>query len=313
MNRAKFQNIITELCEELDIKVKKLSYNWIMELSKNGKVYHILGSKFDLNPDAASNIASDKYATYEVLKSQNVPIIKHVMVFNPEKRRKYTSGFKNKLIITKEKLKHKNLVVKPNNGSEGMGVCLCKNIQETKGAIENLFIQGKDSVSICPYYNIKTEYRVFYLKGEVLLIYGKEKPYVIGDGRKNVSELIKEIKLPDNNVTKENLKNIDMKYIPKKGEKYYISWKHNLSGGARATILEEGELHDRIKGVAIAAGKAINAGFMTIDIIQTIDDKIYVIEINSSIGGTIFTELIEDGYEKGKNIYRRALKALFEQ
>ena len=60
------------------------------------------------------------------------------------------------------------------------GVFLSKSIKEAEQYVEKLFSEGKESASLCPYYNIKKEYRCFYLNGEVLLIYGKEKPYIIG-------------------------------------------------------------------------------------------------------------------------------------
>ena len=313
MKQTIFQKMITELCSEMKIKVKKLSYDWVLEFNKNGENRHIVGSKFDLNSDAASTIASDKYATYEVLKNNNVPVIKHTMLFNPKKRKEYTSEFKNNIIIMKEKLLNKQLVVKPNEGREGLGVYLCNEVDEVKQAVQSLFKEGKESVSLCPYYKIKTEYRTFYLNGQVLFIYGKQKPYVIGDGTRSVSELIKEIKLPNNKVTKENLKSIDMNYVPRKGEKQYISWKHNLSGGATASILEKGEIYDKIEKIAIAAGKAININFATVDVILTEDDKIYVIEINSTVGTTIFSELAKNGYEQAKDIYRKALKLMLDE
>lgn len=47
-----FHTIIKEACSELDVKVKTLSYNWIIELSKNGKIRHITGQRFDNNRES---------------------------------------------------------------------------------------------------------------------------------------------------------------------------------------------------------------------------------------------------------------------
>ena len=55
----------------------------------------------------------------------------------------------------------------------------------------------------------------------------------------------------------------------------------------------------------------MNMNFATIDIIQTMEDEFYVLEVNSGVCATIFSESIADGYEKMKNIYREALKKLF--
>ena len=306
-----FHRLMRELCSEMNIKLEKLSYGWILQLTKDGKVKHITGTRFDLNPEATGEIACDKYATYEVLHSQNVPIIQHVMVFNPAMRGSYISDDGISLTIASEFLKHGCLVVKPNNGCEGQGVYLCHTMKETEAAIQKLFISSS-SISLCPYYDIRTEYRTFYLKGEVLLIYGKTKPFVVGDGHKTLGALIEELNLPDNHVVQDNLEILDLMYIPQDKEKVYISWKHNLSGGARPTILENSELYSRIEKLAIQAGKAMNINFATIDIIHTTSDELYVLEVNSGIGATIFTELIDGGYEIIKNIYRKSLEYMFQ-
>lgn len=310
MEERVFHVLMREVCAEMDIKVEKLSYDWILQLSKEGKVRHVTGTRFDLNPEATGDIACDKYATYEVLKSQHVPVIEHVMIFNPATRASLIGDEGIWLTVTSEFLKHGCLVVKPNYGCEGQGVFLCHSIKETEAAIQKLF-KTQNSVSICPYYDIKTEYRTFYLDGEVKLIYGKTRPFVVGNGKCTIGELVEELKLPDKSVVKDNLKDLNLDYIPNVGEKVEISWKHNLSGGAKPNILEKGKLYEQIEQLAICAGRAMNINFATIDIIETTDGRQYVLEINSGIGATIFTELIGGGTEIIKDIYRQAVKKLF--
>lgn len=310
MEERFFHKMIRELCLEMNIKMEKLSYDWVLQLSKDGKIRHITRNHLDLNPQATGEIADDKYATYEVLKSQNVPIIEHTMIFNPAMRNQYISEEGVWSIVTSEFSKYGCLVVKPNNGCEGQDVALCHTLKETEAAIQNIF-QNQTMASICPYYDIKTEYRTFYLNGEVLLIYGKTRPFVTGNGKLSLRELIESLNLPEKKIVQDNLNGMDMNYVPKNKEKIDISWKHNLSGGATPTILDKGELYDKIESLAIQAGKAMNINFATIDIIQTTDNKLYVMEVNSGVCGKIFTELVDNGYEMLKEIYRKALQALF--
>ncbi len=307
-----FHVIIRELCHEMGIEVEKLSYGWLLQLSKDGKVRHITRNHFDNNPQASSEIADDKYATYEVLKSQNVPIVEHTMIFNPATRTKYIpeEGMWN--TIVSEFLRYEKLVVKSNDGCMGKDVELCQNIREIEIAIQKLFHQKEDSITICPYYDIKTEYRTFYLNGEVLLIYGKTKPFVIGDGKSTLEELVEALHLPDKKVIRDNLSLLDLNAVPKQGEKVDISWKYNLSGGATAQVLDKGELYQRIESLVIKAGRAMNMNFATIDVIQTVDDDLYVLEVNSGVCATIFAETVEGGYEMIKNVYRKALESLFK-
>lgn len=305
-----FHKIIKELCLEMNIKMEKLSYDWVVQLSKDGKVRHITRNHLDLNPQATGEIADDKYATYEVLKSQNVPVIEHTMIFNPAMRNQYIGEEGVWSTVISEFSKHGCLVVKPNNGCQGQDVSLCYTLKETEAAIQNIF-RKQTMASICPYYDIKTEYRTFYLNGEVLLIYGKTKPFVIGDGKSALGDLIEKLNLPEKKIIQDNLSTIDMDYVPKDKEKVDISWKHNLSGGATPTILDKGELYSKIESLAVQAGKAMNINFATIDIIQTTDNNLYVMEVNSGVCGKIFTELVDGGYEMLKDIYRKALQALF--
>ncbi len=307
-----FHTIIREICLEMNIKMEKLSYDWVLQLSKEGKVRHITRNLFDNNPQATGKIVADKYATYEVLKSQNVPVIEHTMIFNPVIRGEFIpkEGIWNTVVA--EFSKNERLVVKPNDQSEGIGIELCHSLREAEISIQKLFNQNNTSVSICPYYDIQTEYRTFYLNGEVLLIYGKTKPFVIGDGQSSLVKLVQALNLPEKPIVQENLNSLDMAYIPKQGEKVEVSWKHNLSGGAKPTILEKGELYQRIERLAKEAGKAMNMNFTTIDIIHTTDDKLYVMEMNSGVCADIFANTVEGGYDIIKDIYRKAIKAMFE-
>lgn len=311
MEERIFHVLMRDLCTEMGIELKKLSFDWILQLTKDGKVRHITGNRFDINPEAGGDIACDKYATYEVLKSQNVPVVEHTMVFNPAMRGRYISDEGVSLTVVSEFLKHGCLVVKPNNGCEGIGVSLCRTLRETEIAIQKLF-KSHGSVSICPFYDIKTEYRTFYLNGKIHLIYGKTKPFVVGNGKSTMGELIEQLDLPEKGVVNDNLNAIDLNYVPNDKEKVEISWKHNLSGGALPTVLEKSELYDKIEKVAIQAGKAMNMNFATIDVIQTSDDELYVLEVNSGVCATIFIDLVDNGYETIKEIYRESLKTMFQ-
>lgn len=312
MDKEIFYHFIQELCDEMNIKMEKLSFGWILQLTKGEKVRHITNYLFDNNPQASGNIVADKYATYEILKSQNIPIIKHRMIFHPAIREAWIPQEGNWEIILSEFSKYGKLVVKPNHQCKGKNVTLCHDLREVEIAVQKIFSQNETSLSICPYYDIKTEYRAFYLKGEILLIYGKTKPYVIGDGNKDLKTLIEELPLQEKCNLEDNLKKLDQNYVPKKGEKFEISWKHNLSGGAIPKVLEKGKLYQKIEELAQKAGKAMNMNFTTIDIIQTTEDELYVLEMNSGVCGDIFAQTIENGYEIIKGIYRKELEDMFQ-
>lgn len=313
MEERMFHVLMRELCEEEGISLTKLSHDWILQLKKGESIQYITGNRWNLNGEATGDIACDKYATYEVLKSQNVQVIEHNMIFNPSTRSRYIPEEGNWGWIINYVNNHpEGVVLKPNYGCEGQGVYLCRNICEVEKALAKLF-RTEPSVSICPYYNIKMEYRTFFIEGDCPLVYGKIKPYVVGDGSSTLDSLIGNMayELPQSAVMHENLKLLDQSYVPEKGEKIELSWKHNLSGGATPTILADGELKTDIINLARKVAKAMNIKYATIDIISTEDDKLYVMEVNSGVCMTKFIELVDGGYEIAKEIYRKALRQLF--
>ena len=304
--------LIYEVCKELNIEVEELSYGWIYKLSKNGKIRYIGRKSFDINNVESSTIASDKYATYEVLKSQNIPVIEHKIIFDPNKRKDYMTKEEIINIISSEFKGRRKIVVKPNIGETGKDVFCCDSIEEIEKIVKEL-LKNNSSISICPYYDIKNEYRVFYLRGEVLLIYKKIKPFVIGDGKSSLKELVSKLNLPKNDVVEENLSKLDLNYIPENKEKIELSWKHNLSGGATPQIIEKNDkVYKEVERLAIKAGKTLNMIFATVDIIETDKDSFYVLEINSGVGATLFSKLAPNGKKIVKDMYKKALENFFK-
>ena len=302
--------LLEELCKKLEIKIEKLSFGWVYKLSKSNKIRYITGN-FDINKEASSKIASDKYATYEVVKSQNLPIIEHKMIFNPNERKKYIEKDIWNICCDEFKAK-KKVVVKPNLGLEGKGVFKCKTLDELEKAVKFL-LEKNTSISICPYYDIEKEYRAFYLNGKILLIYEKEKPYIVGNGVETIKELVEKLKLPHNKIVKENLEKLDLSYIPNQNEKIEISWKYNLTGGATARVIKkENLIYKTIEELAIRTGKSLDLTFATIDIIKTKENEIYLLEVNSGVSTNIFSNIVKDGKMIEREIYRKALIEMFK-
>jgi glutathione synthase/RimK-type ligase-like ATP-grasp enzyme len=233
------------------------------------------------------------------------------MVFNPALRSAYIPDNGIYVDVIKFFLEHGKVVVKPNDGSQGMNVFCCSTIKEVETAIQKIF-RTQPSLSICPFYQIDTEYRTFVLNGEVKLIYGKTKPEVVGDGVSTLGQLVEKLNLPQKSVAEENVRALDLSYVPAEGERVQISWKFNLSGGATPKVLEKGELYSRVEELALKAAHAANAKFATIDVIQDTDGNLWVLEINSGVCGTIFIDHIEGGYEIIKSIYSEAIDEMFK-
>lgn len=165
---------------------------------------------------------------------------------------------------------------------------------------------GQDSVSICPFYDINFEYRAIFLDGKILYCYKKEKPYVIGNGKDTLEELILKENIP------EYYEELDLNYIPNQKEKIEISWKHNLSRGAIPNCEIDKKTLEKVETLAVNAGKAIGIRFASVDIAELSTGELLVMEINSSVCMNKFVELIQNGREIEKNIFSKAIDKMFE-
>lgn len=303
METSTILKIIDEICKEKNIEEKLISFGWIRELKKDGKIRHIVRNTFDLNPAGAYDIVNDKYATYEVLWKNNIQVLKHVMLFNPITRKEFAENLERQIEQVLQEFDGK-VVIKANNSCQGKDVFLLQNKEEIIGKVRQLFLKGSDGVSACPFKEIEAEYRVIYLDGNIEFVYKKEKPFIIGDGEKTLNQLIK---------NKSDLdETLDLNYVPLKDEKVIISWKHNLSLGAvPKLILEDDKYIEKVKEIALNAGKTTNVKFASIDISQTKQGEIFVMEINGNVCMSKFAEEVPGGYEITKKIYEKAIDKMF--
>lgn len=137
MKQTETLKLIDEICEEQGIEKKFLSLGWIRELKKDGKIRHIVGNVFDLNPASSYDIVNDKYATYEVLSNNNINIIKHFIIFNPDGREEYAKELEYELDKILTEIKGR-IVIKANTSSEGKDVFLVSSKKECIQVIERI-------------------------------------------------------------------------------------------------------------------------------------------------------------------------------
>ena len=186
------------------------------------------------------------------------------------------------------------------------------NFSKKSKKIYNYLLKYNFSISLCPYYNVKNEYRVILLNNEIKIIYEKINPVVIGNGKDKLIDLLKEFNI-NYFSNKNNLKKkINYNKILKNNEKFIYDFKFNLSKGS---IINEDILKETktiVSKMAKDVSKKINLGFGSIDIIKTIDDKYYVLEINSGVMIENYIKLTSDGVKKAKKVYEEAVLEMFK-
>lgn len=171
-----FNQMIRELCAELGIHYTELSDGWVFRLEKSGLVRHIIGNRFDLNLSASGALADDKVSTYAILNHAGVPAIPHHLFYNEDFTYDATSvspRLKSQINSTLPRLTYP-VVFKPNHGSRGRDVFLCHTQAEATTALTQL-LRTDETIAYSPFFEAPYEYRCFFLDGQILLIYRKER------------------------------------------------------------------------------------------------------------------------------------------
>jgi len=261
------RDFIKEICEEENIQFELYSQDYIVRLTKGDVTRHVLWSNWDTNNAASDRIACDKSACYTVLTQAGVPAIPHEILLHPYRRQGWT-GEKGTWQQALDFFNDHNqkVVLKPNQGTNGRGVHLCETVQALETAAHSIFEASPD-IAISPFYEIVTEYRVFYVKGDCPLVYGKTP------GEDN--------------------------------------WRHNLSQGATAFEVSDTKKLAKLKELASRAAKAIGINFATIDMAETPDGELAVMEINSGVQARQLLEQLPYLRPIVKNIYAAAVRGMF--
>ncbi|MBD7912628.1 cyanophycin synthetase [Clostridium cibarium] len=240
----------------------------------------------------AADIASDKELTKQLLIGQNIPVPEGREVCNIID-----------LLRAGEKIGYP-LVLKPRYGNKGEGVVL--NIKSEKELVKDFnSMKSKYSNIIIEKYITGNDYRVCVVNYEVVAVALRIPPFVIGDGKNNLKELIRElnenssrgfdhekpltkVKIDNDLINFLDNQGLSLNTIPKKGDKISLREKANLSTGGMAIDCTD-EISEENKKVCTKVAKAIGLDICGIDIkASDISKSIYtngvVMEVNAAPG-----------------------------
>ncbi|HEY9840536.1 MAG TPA: hypothetical protein V6D23_08790 [Candidatus Obscuribacterales bacterium] len=296
--------MLAEICAEAGIRLTPLSDDWTLRLEKAGRVGHVYGYNFELNSAAAQLIASDKYATFCLLRHCGVPAIPHRMFLHPALAADYLPDTGNWAAILAFFAEHaQDVVCKLNTGSGGYHVTRARSVPELEACVYRLF---RDARAIClaPFVQILNEYRIFIHHHQAPLIYRKERPFVTGDGQRRLFELVydKYARLPAESAD----------VIPLAGATIELNWKHNLAQGAKARIVQDLELAAFLQDLALQAARALGIRLAAVDIVETPDGPA-VLEVNSGIMMESFARQGEREYALARDFYRQVVLEMIEE
>ncbi|MBI1190249.1 MAG: hypothetical protein GC200_06155 [Tepidisphaera sp.] len=307
--------IVRRLCERRGICVADLSEGWILRLTRGETVRHIHGYSFDLNGAATHAIACDKAATSDVLLDAGVARVEHRLFLHPEMARyvRHPGNWAGMLECFERC--GRDVVIKDNTGTGGRDVFRARSLVAMEEAVLKLFSRGA-AVALCPFVEVEQETRLVLLDGEVMAAYAKERQAVTGDGRRTVLELVAG-RVAGEGLTADlgrYLASVDAEAaavlgeVPRAGETRLLNWRHNLGQGASVRLIGVEMLRPHV-GLALAAAKALNLRFGSVDVVS-VGGKLMVLEVNS---GVMMEALagVTGGAALAEEVYGRALDAMF--
>lgn len=309
MKKDYFPELIAEICHEYNIHLNTIHDGLIRILSLNGKERIIWSKKFEINSVISTRIADNKSSTYEVLKYHNIPCVLH---------KRYLCHYKNGgCYLDKDSLqnisydlkKYHEIVLKPENGYEGTDVYRCVNFEDIP-QIFSKFKKPYTYICLSPYYSVKAEYRTICLNGKALLSYQKVLPFVTGNGKDTIQKLVKQ---KYNSIDDFPLIKNNSNHIPLCDESVNISWKFNLSQGAKSKPIDNKAILENVQMLSLRATQAIHINFASVDFVETFSGDLLIMEINSGVVLNQFIENNPENYNVAKTIYRQALLAMFDK
>lgn len=304
MNHEKRQlvKILEEICKENHCDFVSFSDDWILQIKTDGKPdCLVIGYKFPNNNAAASKLCDDKSALSSILESKKIPCVPHIYFEGPKSSMVGDEGIYGKLFDMFDR--YGSLVCKTNSGSGGNSVFLCKTRKQLESATFDI-LRSSRGMAVSPKIDIKNEYRIIVENNRALLVYSKERPHVIGDGKSTIGDLMKTI---DKVNKSDEMPNIDYESIPALGEKVTVAWKHNLGQGSLPILIEDENEIYKLSKFALKSAKALGLQFASIDIVIDSNDNYMILEINSGVMMEKFSKLGEDYYKTAKHIYERAI------
>lgn len=260
---------ICDAAKEYNIPVMQLGDSNIYQIGY-GKMSRIIEASIGSKTKCVGvDISCDKLLTKQLLKNQNIPVADGSKVFN-------VIG----LLQDAEKIGYP-VVLKPQCGNKGQGVILnIKNQKQLINTYINLRKNQKDII-IEKYFE-GNDYRVCLVNYKVEAVALRLAPFVIGNGMYNLRRLIDilnedplrgedhekaltKVKVDSELTSCLSKRNLDLDYIPKKGEKVLLRENANLSTGGMAIDCTEEICQENIE-CCINAAKTLGLDICGIDI-----------------------------------------------
>jgi cyanophycin synthetase len=279
--------------ESRGIPVTVLGKCSLLQLGYGSKSKRIQATLTEDTSCIAADIASDKELTKSLLRTAGIPTPEGFVSEHLEEVLQYASDLGYPV------------VVKPNNGNQGKGVSVNLKTDKEIEAAFGIAKQFGEEIIVEKFIEGK-HYRVLVVNGKVVACAERIAPFVAGDGKSSIKELIDmenqntlrgeghekpltKIKIDAIMEAILRKSNKDINYVPAVGEQVLLRENDNLSTGGTAIDMTD-EIHAENAEIAIHAADIIGLDIAGIDIttkdIRTSmrEDEGAIIEVNAAPG-----------------------------
>ena len=281
-----FVDALRRYCADRGITIRVKSDGWLIVMRRGDERHCAFGYDIGLNSAVAHRIANDKAATAEILEMVDVACVPHTLFLSPEMNEFVSHPGSWEAMLELLKANPGGLVVKPNEGTTGESVFMVSDKPALELAVSRIF-SSHLSLAISPFVDIEDEVRVVVLDGYPVVVYGKNRPSIMGDGKRSLLELAIDATPSAQRSTIlpgmiADLDKAELDSVLPLGQRRVLNWRHNLDSGARPIVLAEGETRSACIAIAVRAAKAIGIRFASIDVVQ-VASAWRVLEINSGV------------------------------
>jgi D-alanine-D-alanine ligase-like ATP-grasp enzyme len=288
---------------------------------KSGCHSYFRYNTLDLNPVGSSDIARDKDFSNFFMGKMGYPIVPGSKTFFSKNWSKAIGSPRRNIdaaYLYARKIGFP-VIVKPNSGTQGMGVSLVYNKSEFYKAMHTVF--SLDKVALVQRHLVGKDYRLVVLDKKIISTYERIPLNVIGDGKSTIKQLLntKQKKfIASSRDTRINIKDprilIKLKHeklnfhsVLPEGQKIFLLDNANLSTGGDS-IDVTGKVHKFFAKLAVNLTRDMGLRLCGVDLIIDGDisqktNSFWILEINAAPGldhyvkmGKMQEKIVEDLY-----------------
>lgn len=169
--RPAFVAQLESAAEAFGVELQWVSDQWVALLRQKSRNAVVVGYTFPLNNAAAAELANDKVAAFEMLRSGGLPAVEHTLVRFAKASAAADASVFSQFVAP---ILRAPLVIKPLDGRGGKGVRRAVSDHDIRRELA-VIASSCRAAAVSPWVDIDAEVRLVLLDGVVLLAFCKKR------------------------------------------------------------------------------------------------------------------------------------------